>query len=120
MTGADFSAEARPTPSSSDTAKSIVPTQAPHTDQPTPSTSQASSPAKRPFDLPLPMPSRRAYNDTSMRATPSASSSKVYTLSLKQMSPFRLHLFVHVLFRPFPSLPIGPPIGPPATEKDVS
>ncbi|PPR04121.1 hypothetical protein CVT26_001349 [Gymnopilus dilepis] len=75
----------------------IVPTQGPHNERSTPSTSQASSPAKRPSDLPPPppppMPSRRVYNDTSaspsMPATPSASasSSKMITSSVEH-NPF--------------------------------
>ncbi|KAF8879439.1 hypothetical protein CPB84DRAFT_1965961 [Gymnopilus junonius] len=52
-------------------AHPLVPPQAPHTDRTTPSTSQASSPAKCNTELPPSMPSRRAY--TEMPITPSSS-----------------------------------------------
>ncbi|KAF8870434.1 hypothetical protein CPB84DRAFT_1855571 [Gymnopilus junonius] len=50
----------------------VVPTQAPHTDRPTPSASPASSPAKRAAELAPPMPSRRTH--TAPSAPPSSSS----------------------------------------------
>ncbi|PPQ97304.1 hypothetical protein CVT26_006702, partial [Gymnopilus dilepis] len=114
--------QATPSRARSGSAKSAVPTQAPHNDRPTPSTSQASSPAKRPSDLPPPppppMPSRRVYNDTSMPATPSASSSKMNTSSAEH-NPFassesgphshsHLQPQSHHLPQPHPQPPLHP------------